>query len=1257
MRRIALIVGLLICSLAGSMLPAVATTVPTATTTAVAAGAEVVTATSDTAGYHLFAAASGGDWQWRALATLQPAAYSDERWIGQHCVTGDGRFVVAVVAPWSANNSAAGIAAGGVAYAIDAHTGAVRPLATGVMLSYFDPGCGTGSTVALSRYTNIDQSATRIDVMDASTGTTIATPAVANQVTSAIPVDGTVFAAEGHRVVRIAASGAVTTVATQNGPVFDLTPNNAGGVDFVAQDTAAGSNPAVRVFRYRTGKPTQLATGTLRSLRLLPGINGQDTVVGARGRTAASIRTSVADGSTVADASTDGTMTVKPGAAKGSVLLSGIGAATHGGGVLPPPAPATTAVPKAMQVHTAATVAPMGVPNGGGDTGATCAVPRNDPAYQVSQPSDDQINWAIDLAGAGALPRRSSVYGPSSFGNYLPSDDFPLPAPFSATTPVPPQVMQGIFAQESNWQQASPHAPAGITGNPLIADYYGIFNAANSTGDVDFPLADCGYGLGQITDGMRVQSSGAAPTAVQTHVAVDYAENAAATAQILGTKWSQLTGAGITVGDDNPEGIENWYFAIWAYNSGVNPQASTGNSGGCTPGPSCTDSAGNWGLGWTNNPANPTYDPQRHPFLHDDSGNLSYGDAATPQDWPYQEKVFGWIESGQYEGDGVTLKYQPTYDYSTQTGYFLHLPGVYDFCDTSDNCAPGATQPCGYQTDGDPLEFHCWWHRQAPTNFCAGECHTGFAEFGTTAPEPVAANPFPSVCAPPSDFQATIIVDDTSQGPSRGCPSAAGANSVMSWSPNPDSGGGPFGDVDLHQLGTGYGGRTMFTHLEDPGNSAWGGTMTWTPQGINPGEQYDVEVFVPSLGAAGTLTYDVSTDNHVIASIPVNQNDYGNQWVSLGIFSLDPITSVRTTNVVAGGDGATDVAFDAVAFRPVSAVSEAAARQDLMNRLAGPVLLPSPHTVDDETADQASRANPTMDTLKIFQPSTAAPSTYYAVYTVDSTIKLAQSSDLRHWHYLRDLDGHASQPTIAEEADHSFVLADEGVDINGGPLNVDKDSFIRLLHFANLNDLLSGTSDNAYDVTRTLSGCNEGTPNIQGISADGAEIYLGFHWASTCPTDGSALDREGYGVLSNWDTMTENVDGVRDGAISQLECTQSCAAGTFYTGKHGGRDDIVWDGWRFSVQEAQAGNANLNDFRTWRFQVYDYSNQTAYELTLPSSLKLPPCYGNPKISTITDPNGREVILFTAFVFEASGTNGCTEDSSIGGPLVYTVAAT
>ncbi|MEV0074342.1 hypothetical protein [Amycolatopsis sp. NPDC050768] len=144
------------------------------------------------------------------------------------------------------------------------------------------------------------------------------------------------------------------------------------------------------------------------------------------------------------------------------------------------------------------------------------------------------------------------------------------------------------MAQESNWSQASWHAPAGTAGDPLIASYYG---AGGDIVSIDYAPSDCGYGISQVTDGMHIGDHSLSEHG-QWKVAVDYQENIAAGLQILETTLNQLYSAGITANNADPRYLENWYFAAWAYNSGIQPNAANGNTTGCTPGPSCTSAHG-----------------------------------------------------------------------------------------------------------------------------------------------------------------------------------------------------------------------------------------------------------------------------------------------------------------------------------------------------------------------------------------------------------------------------------------------------------------------------------------------------------------------------------------------------------------------------------------------------------------------------------------------------------------------------------------
>ncbi len=170
----------------------------------------------------------------------------------------------------------------------------------------------------------------------------------------------------------------------------------------------------------------------------------------------------------------------------------------------------------------------------------TCSVPRLDRSRQVPQPSPGQVEWAVQMAEQNLLTG-GSYTRPAGFDNlglaaYAPNSDFPKialhhPAGDSWNS-VPRSVMQAILAQESNWSQASWHALPGMTGDPLVADYYG---AAGDIVSINYAGADCGYGIAQVTTGMRVGEHVFSVNG-QKKVAVDYQENIAAGLQILQEK-------------------------------------------------------------------------------------------------------------------------------------------------------------------------------------------------------------------------------------------------------------------------------------------------------------------------------------------------------------------------------------------------------------------------------------------------------------------------------------------------------------------------------------------------------------------------------------------------------------------------------------------------------------------------------------------------------------------------------------------------
>jgi len=889
----------------------------------VPAGDEIVTATGDIGGWHLYAASAGDGWRWHALATLQPNGYDEERWIGEQCLTGDGRFVVTVVAPWHANNSAAGMDSGGLAYAVDAHTGTVRPLVGGVSIAYFNPGCGTGSTVALTSYGGTDQDTTRVLTVDAGTGTVKASTTVVGEFTSAIPVSGGIVAAEGRHLVRLAGDRA-TTLATAPGQALELRADRNGGVDLLS-----ASRDTSTIWRLASDRLTRIGSGPLDAVDLLAGRGGITTVTGATSLDADSgLRAAGSPAGGVQAASLDGTVLLpdaQPTSAAATPAHPGSGRVLVGvtggrvvGGVLPAPAAErTTTLPTVPNV-----------------TAPACAVPRLDIWNQVLQPNSAQVDWAIQQATRGWLvsadiPARPTTSGTFKIGDntalpaYYPSTDFPPGVILNhAGVAVPPQVVRGILAQESNWDQASWHAAIGDGGDPLVADYYGSSNPSDPS-DINYTNADCGYGIGQLTDIMR---SGAAAPAKQVAVATDYAENVAATVQALVSKWNQLLQLPkpITTNNNDPTKLENWYTAIWAYNSGVH------------------NGDGGYGLGWFNNPANPIYPANRHAFLHTWANSTpvqTYGDAATPQNWPYQEKVFGWMEVPQLDPSGHA-RYTATYNWSNGTGRFLVLPGFMTFCSTTVNhCDP--TQPAN---PCPAVNSSCWWDAPVQWVDCtAGSGQACNAESFTitsrTAPEPAATHLDPA-CTVSGLPAGAIIVDDLSLTANPGTdpgspapnpgnlnPNVVGCPLHRTWTSNgtftfTDGAGTTISDqdpaaIDLHQLGVGFGGHIWFTHTRPPSDNARVAVGTWTPNLPASEGVYQVFVFVPDNGATTDhAVYTIGSQHRVL-----NQNAYSNQWVSLGYFDLFSGDQVSLTSQTDTGDNSlgSDVAFDAVAFARVPA--------------------------------------------------------------------------------------------------------------------------------------------------------------------------------------------------------------------------------------------------------------------------------------------------------------------------------------------------
>lgn len=595
-----------------------------------------------------------------------------------------------------------------------------------------------------------------------------------------------------------------------------------------------------------------------------------------------------------------------------------------------------------------------------------CAVARNDVRKQAFQPTPRQVEWAVDQAVVGELNfYRSPNWKNTGMGGYQPQGGL-FPATVLAGDPngtldnedpdvtdrwhIPSQVMLGVTAQESNMWQATRFAVPGVTANSLIGNYYGTQYTSDGTQAdpwrINFSEADCGYGITQATDGMRLSGKEkdgetALSTYTQEAVALDYTANIAYGVRILSDKWNQTYRAGMKVNDGHPQWIENWFFALWAYNSGFYPTA---------------DSGGHKGLGWTNNPANPLWKANRVPFLQSatDPARDDYSHAAHPQDWPYQEKVLGWaarpisamFAPGDFRPGYLAAWWNSNADRSTVK------PPLDLFCDASNDCEPskiddddsndpglGACKLDAGDSESNPHWLHCWWDKSAEWKNCdtGAECGHQVHRFNTSYPEQPDANSYPPRCSSGLPSNA-LIVDELPDGTtpagsdSRGC-GAVQSDGTFAFTYRPsdiiDADTGQTittypGKIDTHQIGAAYGNHFWFTHTRSPESFPEPGdrmkvTGTWKlgSRITSHDGQAKVYAHIPDHGAqTSKAEYRIKHAHGTTVKAISQDANQSNKWVDLGAYRFnDSVPEVSLDNFN-GGDGSKDIAYDAIAFVP-----------------------------------------------------------------------------------------------------------------------------------------------------------------------------------------------------------------------------------------------------------------------------------------------------------------------------------------------------
>jgi hypothetical protein len=273
-----------------------------------------------------------------------------------------------------------------------------------------------------------------------------------------------------------------------------------------------------------------------------------------------------------------------------------------------------------------------------------------------------------------------------------------------------------------------------------------------------------------------------------------------------------------------------------------------------------------------------------------------------------------------------------------------------------------------------------------------------------------------------------------------------------------------------------------------------------------------------------------------------------------------------------------------------------------------------------------------MDTAKIVPgpPGDGYLAVYHHLVGGVFNVRLATSTDLLHWHYVATLENDASQPTIAELSGGGFLVAYEKT--GRGAYCGGSGSCLAFQHYPNMDALLAGAEDRSVAVNRTLSPCNEGTPNIYAATLhpdlNHSIINVGFHYFKGCD-----VDRQAIGTLTNFSSWKAQADSNLNTRFTNL--------GTI-GGNVGDRDALHYPGRPYSLVE---GQDTKNDFGTWRPYLFERTANSLTRLELHTHGGST-SFGNPTYTELRLPGGNRGFVSTQFIFSEGAAHGEA------GPLFY-----
>ena len=332
----------------------------------------------------------------------------------------------------------------------------------------------------------------------------------------------------------------------------------------------------------------------------------------------------------------------------------------------------------------------------------------------------------------------------------------------------------------------------------------------------------------------------------------------------------------------------------------------------------------------------------RHVFTN------SPADTKVPSHWPYQELVMGWAYSpvprfNFATGQWVQAYAPPTLAVQSQSLY-PQLPAFMSMCTSADSCTPNAAADSNGTANSAGLctaaGSHCWWHLPLTWTSCLTTCGTTKLTYTSTSTPPSGTDVDPADCRALGTASGSGASDSYGAAPPvgsivvRSTTVASVASCTKTWTDQGSFGlkfnysnscntcSQPIdypGKIDFHQLGVGFGGHVWFSHTVPESDSAHTVVGTWTPPALNGWTK--VYVHIPDIASlTQQAPYTINTGS-LTETRDVDTHRAFNQWVELGVFQFNSAypENVSLTNATADGDGTMDIAWDSVAFQPLSA--------------------------------------------------------------------------------------------------------------------------------------------------------------------------------------------------------------------------------------------------------------------------------------------------------------------------------------------------